>query len=443
MRHGSHFSRLLLPLFSSLGILSATHYASVVCAEVVVTPLRTVITLPATEIKLPDAEPAKPVNPGETNTSAAKLADKPLDKRAFVALILPLASRLLAQVADALRAGFVAAADVTGGEKIIPRIYIAEDEAVSLAMLYRKAKSEGAIAIVAGLTREGAAVVARESGYLPTLALNTPSEISNIEANNFFHISLTLDNDARLAARAAMQDGHRNVTLITSQAALSKRIQEAFEKEWLKLGGSVVAKIGVNGDVSDGGKIRAEMAKRNTVKADVVFIAADMRVARAVRPFLPQGLPVYATSQSFLPYAGVVDNLDLDSVRYLEMPWFAERDHAAVMAYPRPATATSVDYERLYALGIDAWRVMLALLPLEQITAAGSTQKNPEGEARDRNNSNISDIVSGITNRNSAAKFNPIDGVTGRISLEGNQLNRSLTLLEMRDGKPQLVKSAE
>jgi uncharacterized protein len=83
------------------------------------------------------------------------------------------------------------------------------------------------------------------------------------------------------------------------------------------------------------------------------------------------------------------------------------------MAYPRPVDTLSAEYERLYALGIDAWRVMLALLASDK-------------EVRGTN-----------------IKFAPIDGVTGRITLDGNHFNRNLTLLEMRDGKPQLVKSAE
>jgi uncharacterized protein len=414
----ARFRVFVLLLFWCVGVNCATRVAAQsaspattppaapAASPVVVTPLK------------PTDKPEKPVESDAAKTDAPTPTPTPAPPKAKnIALILPLSSKSLNQAAEAVRAGFMAAAEVTGKDKFNPRIYLAEDDAAALATLYRKAVMEDAVAIVAGITREGANVVAREAGYLPTLALNTPSEPAKADANNFFHISLTLDQDARLVARAAQQDGFRNVAIVSSSAALSKRIHDAFEKEWLLLGGTVAARIafsgGISQDTRDGPKLKSAFEKGDAAKADVVFIAADMQTARFARPYLPQGLPVFATAQTFDPRAGAVENLDLDSVKYLEMPWFGERDHAAVMAYPRPVDTLSAEYERLYALGIDAWRVMLALLASDK-------------EVRGTN-----------------IKFAPIDGVTGRITLDGNHLNRSLTLLEMRDGKPQLVKSAE
>ncbi len=391
-----------------VGALSATNLS----AQTVVAPAPPALLSEASQT----TEATKTVDPKLVDKSTDKPVEKPVEKASVIALILPISSKSLGRVAEAVRNGFMAAAEVTGRDKFIPQIYLTEDDAGSLATNYRKAVKEGAVAVVAGVTREGANVVAREAGYLPTLALNTPTEPAKDDANNFYHISLTLDNDARLVARVAQQEGFRHVVMLTGQAALSKRIQDAFEKEWLRLGGTIASKITVAGDIADGAKIKSAMAvfeKADAVKADAVFIAADMQIARFARPYLPQGMPVFATAQTFDPRAGAIDNLDIDSVKYLEMPWFAERDHAAVMAYQRPADSTSADHERLYALGIDAWRVMLALLTSDKVVSSG------------------------------AIKFKPLDGVTGRITLEGNQLNRGLTLLEMRDGKPQLVKSAE
>jgi uncharacterized protein len=422
----ARFRIFVLLLFWCVGVNCATRLAAQStppppASPVVVTPLKPTSAVEKAaepDANKPDATKADANKPDANKSDATTPTPAPAkEKTKSIALILPLLSKSLNQAAEALRAGFMAAAEVTGKDKFRPRIYLAEDDAGALATLYRKAVMEDAVAIVGGITREGANVVAREAGYLPTLALNTPSEPAKADANNFFHISLTLDQDARLVARAAQQEGFRNVAMVSSGAALSKRIHDAFEKEWLLLGGTVAARIafsgGISQDTRDGPKLKSAFEKGDATKADVVFIAADMQTARFARPYLPQGLPVFATAQTFDPRASAVENVDLDSVKYCEMPWFAERDHAAVMAYPRPVEPLSAEYERLYALGIDAWRVMLALLA-------------PEKEGRGAN-----------------IKFAPIDGVTGRITLEGNQLNRSLTLLEMRDGKPQLIKSAE
>ncbi len=410
------FRCLMLALLSWVALINATNVAAQATPE----PTAKVVSTIAT---------TTPPAPPSADQPAQAEKEKPVEKPKNIALILPLASKSLGKAAESVRAGFVAAAAVNGRDKFTHQIYLAEDEGASLAALYRKAAKEGAVAVVAGLTRDGAAVVANESGYLPTLALNTPADLALAEVGNFFHISLAIDHDARQIARAAFRENFRSVVVIANNAALPKRIQDAFEKEWTRLGGAVVARIVFSGELADGPKVKTAMEKPDAAKADVAFIAADLAAARIARPYLPQGLAVFATAQSFDPRAGAVENLDMDSVKYLEMPWFAERDHAAVMSYPRSAEGTPVDYERLYALGIDAWRVMLALLQ-------DSAEKTTDITTGNTGNA-------GIRIERSKRSFAPIDGVTGRISLDGNQFVRSLPLLEMRDGRPQLVKAAE
>ena len=396
---------------------SATHAVSQEKPQPPQPPTATAIATPLVVAPAPPATSA----PAGGDKPAEKLADKPAEnlpeKPKSIALILPISSKSLGKAAEAARAGFLAGAAQSTKTPFEARLYLADDEAGSLASLYRKAMTDGAVAVVAGLTRDGATVVAREAGYLPTLALNTPADLAKADANNFFHLSLNVDWDARVAARAASDEGFRSVAIVHSNAALARRIQDAFEKEWLKLGGVVATRIAFSGDLHDGPKVKAAMEKPDAARADVAFIAADMAVARFVRPFLPQGMPVFATAQTFDPRAGALENLDLDSVKYPEMPWFVERDHPAVMTYARPLEEMPAEYERLYALGIDAWRIIFALVsPPSPTAVARSNAKQP---------------------------FAPIDGVTGRITLDGNQFLRGLPIVEMRDGKPQVTKSVE
>jgi uncharacterized protein len=226
---------------------------------------------------------------------------------------------------------------------------------------------------------------------------------------NFFYVSLNLDWEARLVARAASQDGLKRIALISSATSLSKRIQESFEKEWTRVGGEVVARVSINNDPNDGQRIKTSLDR---AKPDVVFIAGDPRTARFARPYLPTGTPVFATSHALDARAGTVANIDLESVRFLEMPWFVEKDHPAVMAYARPEENMPLDYERLYALGIDAWR-------LTQL------------------------ILKATVSPNAARNIAPLDGVTGRLTLDGAQFVRALSTVEMRDGQTFLYRSAE
>jgi outer membrane PBP1 activator LpoA protein len=49
-------------------------------------------------------------------------------------------------------------------------------------------------------------------------------------------------------------------------------------------------------------------------------------------------------------------------MRVLEMPWLLEPDSPAVMAYAKVPAGFNVEMQRLYALGIDAFRVGRLLL---------------------------------------------------------------------------------
>lgn len=325
-----------------------------------------------------------------------------------IALLLPLASKTFGKVGDALKQGFIAGAEADGKNAPPYRIYTADDEGASLAAQYRRAVSEGAYAIIGGMTRDGANIMARESRVLPTLALNAPAtSIDNDFPDRFVYVSLSLDLEAVLVARMAADDGLHSIAMVVANDPLSKRVQESFEREWLRLGGEIATQITFGSDSGDTTRVATAMEKVSG-RATAVFLAAGPKAARFVRPYLPAGMPAFATSQSIDPYAGSVANLDLDGVRFLEMPWFAQRDHPAVIAYAKPAQSLAVEYERLYALGIDAWRLGQLIVKSE----------------------NMRSLL-------------PLDGVTGRITLDGHQLNRALPSLEMRDGKSQLYRRNE
>ena len=258
------------------------------------------------------------------------------------------------------------------------------------------------------MTRDGATTIARESRFLPTLALNAPAVAAESELpERFFYISLNLDLEANLVARMISEDGLRSIAIVVANNPLAKRIRDSFEKEWLRLGGEIVANISVGNDPNDATRVATAMEKVG-VKANAVFLAADPSSARVIRPYLPVGMPVFATSHTVDPRAEAIANLDLDNVRFLEMPWFAEKDHPAVMAYAKPAQTLPVEIERLYALGIDAWR-------LGQLIAK-------------------SDNARGLP---------PLDGVTGRITLDGHQLTRSLSSVEVHDGRSRSFRRGE
>ena len=116
----------------------------------------------------------------------------------------------------------------------------------------------------------------------------------------------------------------------------------------------------------------------------MVFVAANAEQARKFRPFLNAVLPVYATSQIFNGNANMLINYDLRDVIFVDMPWLLQPDHPAVMIYPRSNPPLETDMERLYALGIDSYRLLQIMidnhygrnLPLDGVT--GIIRLNPD-----------------------------------------------------------------
>ena len=303
-----------------------------------------------------------------------------------VALILPTASPLLGRVADSVRLGFFSAAEVAGRSAVPVRVYATADDGAGAIAACQQAQLAGAVLVVAGLTRDGATALARsDCPRQPTLVLNQPQD-ADLPAR-MYSISLAAEQEARQAALMAVNDGWTQAIVIAAPTPLARRVQDAFEKEWGRAAGEVRGHVVFSGGPDEAPAIKDRIA---ALKGDMVFLALDAPTTRAVRPYISGTLPIYTTSLGIDPRAEPTVNVDLEGVRYVDMPWFVQPDHTAVMVYPPPATPMSVEQERLYAFGIDAYRLALLLL-----------RPDPRGTQ--------------------------LDGVTGRITLEeGRHFTRTL-----------------
>lgn len=340
------------------------------------------------------AEPAMSVlTPSTLDTTSLPPAIPPLppaDQYApHIALILPLKSTSFALAADAVQQGFLAAAKSQLRDFPV-RIYSSTDEGKDVIEIYRQAIANGAVAVAGPLTRSGVALLAGYPGIaVPTLALNTTEQKS--ASNKLYYFGLIPETEARQVAQLAFAAKLRDATIINTGTALSKRLSVAFADEWKKLGGNITAEIVYKeGDdssllanlptaawlvepvitpitvISESGEIETVAPKRAgpppVAPGNVAFIAGDTRQARMIRPYLNPSLPVYGTSQLFNINADTLTNYDLNDIRFVDMPWLLQPDHPAVMIYPRSATALDTDKERLYAFGIDAYRLLHVML---------------------------------------------------------------------------------
>ena len=116
----------------------------------------------------------------------------------------------------------------------------------------------------------------------------------------------------------------------------------------------------------------------------MVFLALDGKRARLIRSYLGLSMPVYATSMVHTSEAPLA-NYELNGVYFVDMPWLLTPDHPAVLSYERPDGAqANVEYQRFYALGIDAYRIAQSLLKDD-------------------------------------SQFQPLDGVTGYITMDSDR----------------------
>ena len=320
-------------------------------------------------------------------------AEKPAP---HIALLLPLKSAAFGRAAEVVQQGFMAAAN----NQPLPlpvRVYGCLDEGKDIVALYQYAIANGARAVAGPLTRNGVAALAANAGIsVPTLALNT-SEAKGADKLYFFGMSA--EAEARQAAQLATAAGLRSASIVSTDTPLSMRLSQAFAEEWGKLGGSIATKVLSNDDP-------AMLAGLPEGPGSMVFLAADAKTAHLIHPYLNIALPVYATSQLFNGDADTLTNFDLNNTRFVDMPWLLQPDHPAVMVYPRANPPLETDMERLYALGIDAFRLLEIMLENTYRTAL------------------------------------PLDGVTGLIRLNSNhQFQREAIPALIKQGRSQLLET--
>lgn len=292
-------------------------------------------------------------------------AEKPVP---HIALLLPLKSAAFGQAAEAVQAGFLVAA-ASRPEGLPVKVYGCTDESTDIVALYKFAVASGARAVAGPLTRNGVVTLANKASItVPTLALNTAEARS---AEKLYFFGLSAEAEARQIAQIAKAAKLSGAIIIHNSAPLSLRLVQAFSEEWRKLGGTVIQEIAYNDDP-------ASLSSLPLALGNMVFLAANTNTAHLLRPYIDPSLPVYATSQVFNGNSDTLANHDLKDVHFVDMPWLLQPDHPAVMVYPRPDPPLEPDMERLYALGIDAYRLVQRLLdnnvrtspPLDGVTGS-------------------------------------------------------------------------
>lgn len=322
------------------------------------------------------ARPAAPAPAGDTD----------------IAIVLPLDVPAYARAADAVRAGVLAAAEAAK-TRVRVKVFAHGEDGVLGA--FEAAQAAGAKVIIGPLVRDDLKVVAAMALELPyTIALNQFDEAAG-PPPTLYTFPLSIESDARLIARRVRElpppAAGEGAVIVSSESPLMRRFSTAFVTEWQAGGGAAPGMFKYDGTVDAMTSVRRDLGKKPPA---AVVLALDGTNAARAKPYMGV-TPTYASALVFERDLTATVR-DLDGLVIAEIPWIVTPNAPQFAGLPRrefPSAALT----RLYALGLDAFRVAMAF-------------REGEPERVD------------------------FEGATGQVTLDGHQFAREGRLAVYREG---------
>ena len=309
-----------------------------------------------------------------------------------IALLLPL-SGAAASAGQAIQEGFLAAM-YAGKRKSTPLVKIYDTErSTDFTSLYQQAVFEGAQLIIGPLTKERVRVLFDMMELrVPTLALNHIADYGPAP-QQLYQFSLSADDESRQVAQLAYLENHLNAMILSTNHAWGRKAANAFSQQWQQLGGNVVTE-GFYGERSeyspvikqllqlDDSEQRArnlrriigqaiEFEPRRRQDIDMIFLLARPDEARSIKPMLAfhygGDIPIYGTSHLYSGIPSPGRDADLNGIKFSDMPWILSKNTALKNQIQTEVKQLDEAFLRMYALGIDSYRLYPRLRQLEQL----------------------------------------------------------------------------
>jgi len=315
--------------------------------------------------------------------ASLKLKHNIIAQQKRIALLLPLKSSAFGSAADAVRAGVQAAYE---NEKNGIEIEVLETDGTTQDALAGYAAAVANFDIVIGPLSRSEVTAIAQSGIVskPSIALTQP-DLGEAELTipaNMLVMGLSIEDEARQVANWMSTDKVLlKAVVISTNTAWQRRAAKAFMTQWRQLG--LTAQL-LELPFADGvltPNTLTQVKKRITAENPLAaFLALEASQASQILPAVNNNISVFGTSQlnpqSYFEWQTAERKEEMNGTYLVDIPWQLQPDHPAVMIYPRlvvsPNKVHSADMERLYALGIDAYRVAAQL-------AAGYTQFSLDG----------------------------------------------------------------
>jgi len=313
-----------------------------------------------------------------------------------IAILLPLQGQH-SQSAQAVRDGFLAGYYTEKSASDRPTIQIYDTTTQSPQGLYKQAVEDGADFIVGPLIKEEVEALSQTAtSRVPILALNA---VPGHNQDNMFQFSLSPEMEAVAVAEKAWRDGHRNALIIAPKSAWGRRMQTTFQESWLAMGGKVLgvreiqSQSNLNKEIKDLLAIDASEERAGELKKlglkftfeprrrqdpNMIFIATNSALARQVKPLLnfyyAANLPAYAGSSIYSGKPLPSLDQDLNGIQFCDMPWILDNSLNSKTTYRSVAELWPREFEqysRLFALGLDAYKIALQIDQLSVLPDLG------------------------------------------------------------------------
>jgi outer membrane PBP1 activator LpoA protein len=307
-----------------------------------------------------------------------------------VAVLLPLTGPL-SQAGESIRDGLLTGyySALAQGHPV-PTLRFYDTGSDDVINLYNQSTQDGAQFVIGPLNKEQVNRLASVDRLpVTTLALNYV-ERDQVPAN-LYQFGLAPEDEARQVAEHFQRENIQLAGVLYPDSDWGRRVAQTFVDHFVDQGGLISTQQAYAGNETDAVSklfnigqshqrarelnrltshhIQFEPRRRQDV--DALFLVANAEQARQVKPALnfhyASDLRVYATSHV---YAGVADpgrDHDLNGIRFVDLPWLLDSGSSLHELADTTWPSGHGQMERLFALGVDAYRLQARLLMLQSV----------------------------------------------------------------------------
>ena len=323
-----------------------------------------------------------------------------------IGVILPLSGQL-ATLGEAVQTGINLAATeyVFQTGRVAPQISYYDSATTEVGQLYGQAVSRGAQLVIGPLLKQEIAAINALGLSAPVLALNYLDDAPT--QNNLFQLGLAMQDEVLFISEAAWGAGCLNALVLYSDSEWSQRAYADFSRHWNRLGGVVLDAAQVSKD-SNLARIISRLVQVDDAQveqaksffnrelnaseyeefrslgrrsdAECLFLLVPDDQARLIRPllafYLANDLVTYGTSRINRPEFSREQNKDLDGIYWSDIPWLSSNGSTRQRLQREPRYEALRPYERLVALGVDAFNMFPYLTQMRanpNLTISAST----------------------------------------------------------------------